>query len=455
MSKNMKRVLNTETVDLIGKEVTLKGSIERIRAHGKLVFFDLRDRTGIIQVVVNFKTSESAFNTAVMLKPEDTIELKGVVNKRPENAINKDLATGTVEIEAKEIRILSKAEVLPFDMGKKDLNLELPTLLDYRSLTLRNEKQKAIFKLQETVTETFREASKKLECTEIFIPTVAASATEGGAEVFKVDYYGHPAFLTQSPQLYKQIMVGVFERVYTIAHAYRSEPSVTTRHLSESVQMDCEIGYIENFEELLDLLEYVGTYVIEETSKRCKEILDSYGVDMPLVPKDIPRLKMREAQEIVFKRTGRDARSEPDLNSEDEKEIWLWAKEEHNSDFVTITHYPTKKRAFYTMPDPEDPQYSLSYDLIFRGMEILSGSQRIHEYPELVKVIKERGLDPAGFGMYLQAFKYGIPPEGGFSFGLERITMKILNLTNVREASLFPRDMERVDERFSVMEKKE
>ncbi len=452
---NIKRTLITEAIDKIDQEILLKGWVERIRGHGKLIFFDLRDRKGLVQVVVNAEGSKNAFNEAAKIHPEFAIELVGRVNKRPQNAVNKNLITGEIEIEAKEIVILSASETLPFDTTKQDLNLELPTLLDFRALTLRHAKQQMVFKVQEAIVESFREAAKKLDCTEIFIPTIAASATEGGAEVFPVDYYGHNAYLTQSPQLYKQILAGVYERVYTIAHAYRAEPSVTTRHMSESVQMDCEIAFIDGFSELLDDIEFVGKYVVSETFKKCQDIISNFDKSNLLIAKEIPRLKMREAQELIFKRSGRDVRSEVDLSSEDEKEIGKWAKEEKSSDFVTITHYPAKKRAFYTYPDPQDPEYSLSYDLIFRGMEILSGSQRINDYKELVKAIKDRGLDPKNFEIYLQTFKYGMPPEGGFSFGLERITMKILNLQNVREASLFPRDMERVDERFAVLEQKD
>ena len=450
---NLKRVLTKDTVDLVSKEVKIEGWVRLRRDHGKLIFLDIRDRSGVIQVVVNPSVSEKAHKAASELRPEDAVSLIGKVNQRPQNAINKDLISGTVEIEATDIEVLAKAETLPFDMGSNDLNLELPTLLDFRSLTLRHPKIASIFKVQEVIAEEFREAAKKLDCTEIFVPTISASATEGGAEVFKVNYYDYNAYLTQSPQLYKQILIGVFERVYTISHAYRAEPSVTTRHLSESTQLDVEIGFIESFEELLDAVEFVGTHVISQVAKQCEKILASFGVENPLIPTAVPRLTLKEAQEIIFKFSNgeRDPRGELDLNSTDEVIICEWAKKEKQSDFVTVTHYPTKKRAFYSLPDPKNPELSLSYDLLFRGMEILSGSQRVNDYKQLLSIMKERKLNPESFAMYLQAFKYGIPPEGGFSFGLERITMKILELANVREASLFPRDMERVDEKLSKL----
>jgi nondiscriminating aspartyl-tRNA synthetase len=447
----MKRILIQDTPQNIGETVLVKGWVHARRDHGKLIFLDIRDRTGTLQVVVIPQVSKEAHAIASTLRAEFVVSVTGKINKRPEKLINPKIITGSIEMEAASISIISESETLPFDMGGETLNVELPTLLDHRSLTLKHEQVRMIFTIQAALAEEFRKAAKELGCTEIFVPTIAAGATEGGAEVFPVDYYGHKAFLTQSPQLYKQIMVGVFERVFTIAKAYRAEPSVTTRHLSEATQMDIEIGFIDSFEELLDALEFVGTSMIRNVSEEYGEIFKSFAIEKPLISKKVPRLTLREAQKIVTERTGRDLSKEMDLNPEDEKEICLWAREEHKSDFVTITHFPTKKRAFYTYPDPEDPEYSLSYDLLFRGLEILSGSQRINDYHELVEAMKKKDVNPDNFALYLMAFRYGMPPEGGFSFGLERLTMKLLNLSNVREASLFPRDMERVDERLSVL----
>lgn len=423
----MERILVKDTTKKIGKKVLLKGWINNLRDHGKISFIDLRDRSGIIQV---FATSE----LSNQVHTQSAVEIEGEIKNRPEKLINPNLETGKIEVEASKLTVISKSRELPIDMGKEELELELPTLLDLRPLTLKNPKQTQIFKIQAEIAKNFRDAAEALDCTEIFVPTISASATEGGAEVFNIKYYDKEAFLTQSPQLYKQIMVGVFERVYTISHAYRAEPSITTRHLSEVVQLDCEIGFIDGFEELLNALEFVGKSLVKVGVK-----------EKPLVSTKIPRLKLREAQKIIEERTGRNLTKEMDLNPEDEIEICAWAQEVHKSDFVTITHFPTKKRAFYTMPDPEEPEYSLSYDLLFRGIEISSGSQRINDYDTLVKAIKERSLNPKDFEMYLTAFEYGMPLEGGFSFGLERLTMKLLNLQNVREASLFPRDMKRVD----------
>ncbi len=437
--KLIKRALISETVNHIGKSVAVEGWVHLRRDHGKLLFFTLRDRSGMLQIVVNANVSQSSYEIAQDIKPEFAVRIEGIVKKRPDNAIDKTSPAGLVELEATGITILSKAETLPFDMGGKDLNLELPTLLDNRSLTLRHPKIQEIFKVQAKVLEGFRKSAEKLGCMEIVVPTIVAGSTEGGAELFAVNYYDHKVLLAQSPQLYKQIMVSVFERVWTIAHAYRAEPSVTTRHLAETTQMDCEFGFV-SFEDLLNLLE-------EITISMFKYAQESSNIEKIHLGK-IPRLTLRESQEIIFKEFGRDNRKEKDLAPQDEIDICKWAKEKHTSDFVIITHFPTLAKPFYTMPDPKDPEYSLSYDLLFRGLEILSGSQRISDYNQLTKSIKDHGMNPKSFEMYLQAFRYGMPQEGGFSFGLERITMKLLNLPNIREASLFPRDMERVDERL-------
>lgn len=440
----MQRTLVTESIKKVGEVITLKGWVSSVRDHGKISFIDLRDRTGLIQCVGQ---------NIEKVMPESAIELSGKIVERPEKLINTEIVTGKIELQIETVKILSQSVELPFDMGKTDLDLSLPILLDHRPLTLKNIKQSAIFKVQTAVADSFRKAEKDINCQEIFVPTISASSTEGGSEVFMIDYYEHKAFLTQSPQLYKQIAVGAFERVFLFSHAYRAEPSVTTRHLSEVVQMDCEIAFIEDFDELLDNLEFVGTNMILNAYTIAEKEMKMFGVEKPILENKVPRLTLTEAQEIIEKRTQRKVVGEKDLNPEDEIEICKWAYEEMKSDFVTVTHFPTKKRAFYTMPDPANPEFSLSYDLLFRGIEICSGSQRINNYEQLVESIKSRGMDPKNFEVYLHCFKYGMPPEGGFSFGLERITMKLLELKNVREASLFPRDMERVDIRLSSTRK--
>jgi nondiscriminating aspartyl-tRNA synthetase len=438
----MSRTLILDCNDKVGETVTISGWVQVRRDHGKIGFLDIADRTGLIQV---FCTKENLGE----IRSQDVVEITGTVAARPEKLINESLPTGKIELQSKTVKVLSKAAELPFDLGMKELDLQLPTLLDFRSLTLRHPKVKAIFEVQAALLEGFRKACTDLGCKEIVVPEISASSTEGGAEVFKVDYYGFPAFMTQSPQLYKQMLVPVFERVFTIAHAYRAEPSVTTRHLSVSTQMDFEIGFAE-FKDLMDYIEKIAFEMFKYAEDKSSEALEMFNVDKIAFGKAV-RLTLREAQEIIFKEFGRDSRTEKDLAPQDEIDICKWALENHKTDFVIITHFPTAKRAFYTKPDPENPEYSLSYDILFRGLEILSGSQRINDYNELVEVIKQRKMDPKDFEMYLQAFKYGMPPEGGGSFGLERLTMLLLKLGNVREASLYPRDMERVDVRLSTL----
>lgn len=441
----MKRILIAETKEYVAQTVKVSGWVDSRRDHGGIVFLDLRDRSGILQIV-------SSPDLAQEIKEEYVLEIEGELKKRPLKMVNSKLETGEIELAAKKIKILAKAEPLPFDL--KDLNVSLPTLLDYRPLTLRNIKIKAIFRVQEQVLSGFRETLKSSGFTEFQAPTIVPSATEGGAEVFHIDYYGHNSYLAQSPQFYKQILIPVFERVFTVARVYRAEPSVTTRHLTEYISLDAEMGLIESWEELMAHCEIVIKNIFSDVKKNCQKELKFYKTEVPEMNSPFPRLKMREAQEIIFKRTGRDNRKEPDLEPEDEKEICKWAKEKYNSELIFITHYPVKKRPFYTFPDPGDPEYTLSFDLLFRGLEIVTGGQRINEHNQLARNIKKWGNKIKDFKFYLQPFKYGMPPEGGFALGGERLVKQLLALENVREASLFPRDMTRIDLRLSALRKK-
>ena len=447
-----RRILAVETQDKKDQKVLLKGWVKTRRDHGKLIFIDLRDRSGIIQLVVTPKISEEVYKKATEITTESVIEIEGTVKERPANTINEDIETGKVEVSVENLEILALANTLPFDMGAESLNLELPTLLDHRSLSLRHVKVSSIFKIQETIARSFRKTLRDKGFTEIFVPTLVPSATEGGAEVFPVEYYSHKAYLAQSPQMYKQIMTSIFERVFTMAHAYRAEPSVTTRHLSEYVSLDAEMGFINSWEDLMDMAEKVVTSIIESIKEENDPEIKLLGIKLPDIKKEMPRIKMREAQEIILKRTKRDHRNEPDLDPSDEKEICKWAEEETGAPFVFITHYPVKKRPFYTMPDKDDPEFTLSFDMLGISEEWVTGGQRINDHKMLLSNIKKWGNKPENFEIYLQAFSYGMPPEGGFAMGLERITKDILGLSNIREASLFPRDMERIDERFSKTE---
>jgi len=440
----MERTIIKDATKYVGQGVKVAGWVDSRRDHGGIVFLDLRDYSGVLQLVL-------AKNLAADIKEEYVVTAQGTIQKRPENMINPDLETGDIELKVEKIKVLAKAEPLPFNV--KDLKVSLPTLLDYRPLILRNEKIKAIFKIEEEVIRSFRAIMKEMGFFEFQAPTIVPTITEGGAELFPLKYYKYDAYLAQSPQLYKQILVGVFEKVFSISKAFRAEPSVTTRHLSEYTGLDVEMGFIDSWEELMDDCEKILKGMFDTIKKNCQKELKLLGAEIPEI-KSIPRVKMREAQQIIFERTSRDNRQESDLEPEDEKEICSWAKEKEGSEFVFITHYPTKKRPFYTFADPEDPNYTLSFDLLFRGMEVVTGSQRINDYDKLVKNIKDFNLKTKDFDFYLQAFKYGMPPEGGFCFGAERLTKQLLGLENVREASLFPRDMERIDQRLSILKPK-
>jgi len=438
----MKTVYISDTPHLIGKEIELRGWVNTIRNHKNIVFIDLRDSTGVVQVVGDA--------TYASLSPESVVSIKGLVKERPAKLVNAKIKTGAIEVEAKKCTVLAAAKELPFDMSKEKLDVSLPILLDYRSLTLRHQSIRSIFKVQETIVQTFRKTMKEKGFTEIQAPTIVATATEGGAEVFPVSYFQHKAFMAQSPQFYKQIMVSIFEKVFTVAHAYRAEPSVTTRHLTEYVGLDVEMGFIDDWTELMDMAEYMLKNIFDAVKANHADVLANHGVEIPVIESTIPRIKLTEAKEIIFKRTGRDIRKEPDLDPEGERELSKWARETHGSDLIFVSHYPTKQRPMYTYPDPENAEETLSFDLIGKGQEWITGGQRINDYDTLVANIKKWGQNPDNFEVpYLQAFKYGMPPEGGFCLGLERITMNILGLSNVREASLFPRDMERVDIRLA------
>ena len=444
--KHMTRTLAINTVNKVGQSVLLKGWVNTRRDHGKIVFIDLRDRTGLVQIV-------SSPELVVGLHSEDVIYVTGKVLARPEKLVNPKLPTGTVEISAETVELISKAAELPFDMGKDDLDLELPTLLDYRGLTLRHPKVQAIFRVQEVIIDAFRQALKAKDFLEFQNPIFIPSVPEGGAEVFRVKYFDREVFLSQSPQLYKSLLVSIFERVFTVNQVFRAEPSVTTDHMTEFTSLDAEFGFIDSWAEIVDMAEYVIKFILEEVQDKCASELAMFRAVIPAVPAKIPVIKMRDAQQLIFDRTGRDVRKEKDPSPEDEREICAWAREVHHSDLVFVSHYMTKYRPFYTYPDDEDPEFNQGFDLLGRGREWLTGGRRIHNYQQLLDHAREWGVDSQDIEIYLQAFRYGMPPLGGFAFGAERITKFLLGLDNIRQATMFPRDMERIDTRFSKTEK--
>ncbi len=439
------RIYIKDLKDNVGKEVIVAGWVDVRRDQGKMVFFDMRDMTGRVQCVTLPMHAE-AIEKAKEIRPEWVLKVSGLVKARTDK---KAAEGGGVEIEVLSIEVLAKAKELPFDMSLNGYNLDLTTELDNRSLVLRHPKVQAVFKVQETVIDAFREFLKQNNFFEFQAPAITPATAEGGAEVFKVDYFDKKAYLTQSPQLYKQIVMSAFERCFSVNKVFRAEPSSTTRHLTEIVSLDAEMAFIDSWTDVRDMAEETVRYMLQQVEKKNSEHLKLLNATMPVMIEKTPTISLRELQQKIFDKSGRDVRGDKDTNPQDEREICEIIKEETGSDFVFIYGYPTRKKPFYVYPNPEDPEYNEGMDLLCRGVEWLSGGRRINDYDQLMKHVDEWKMDPEKVKMFLEAFKYGVPPEGGFALGAERITMQILELKNIREATMFPRDMNRIDEKLN------
>lgn len=437
----MERTYIKDLKEYIGKEVTIAGWVDIRRDHGKLIFLDLRDMTGKVQMVALPNHAE-AHETAGMVRSEWVIEVRGMVNARPPRMVKEGVLNGDLEIEMLDAKVLGKAQELPFELGAE---LNLDTYLDNLPLTLRSEKAHAVFKVQATIINAFRNFLVGEGFTEFQAPKLIGEDAEGGANSFNVEYFGHTAHLAQSPQLYKQIMVGVFERVFSAGNVYRAEKHSTTRHLNEYTSLDLEMGFIKDHIDVMEMETRALAHIMKELEEKCAHEFTLFGTTIPKVPEKIPAMKLREAQEIIKKETGEDCTKEPDLEPAHERFLCEYAKKTWDSDFIFVTHFPISKRPFYTMEDEEDRGYAKGGDLLFRGVEVTTLAQRIHDYDTLVASMKTKGLDPGKFRFYLQAFKYGMPPHGGLGLGLERVTAKLLGLENVKQATLFPRDLNRID----------
>ena len=413
-----------------------------------MVFFDMRDMTGKVQCVALPSRAE-VIEKGKQIRSEWVLKVTGIVNKRPEKNIKAGVVNGDVELEVTGIEILAEAEPLPFDMSIDGYNLELVTELDNRALVLRHPKVQAVFKVQATIIDSFREFMKQNMFFEFQAPSITPAVAEGGSEVFQIDYFDKKAFLTQSPQLYKQIVMTAFERVFSVNKIFRAEPSATTRHLTEVVSLDAEMAFIDGWEEVKDMAEETVRFILEEVKEKNSGELELLKAELPVMVEKTPTYSLTEAQEKIFKEFKRDVRGEKDLNPQDERELCEIVKKETGSDFVFVYGYPTRKKPFYVYPNPENPEFNEGVDLLCRGLEWLSGGRRINRYDQLMEHVKSWNMDPKKIKLFLEAFKYGVPPEGGFAFGAERITMQLLGLKNIREACMFPRDMERIDERLS------
>jgi len=431
------RIPTHEVVAHIGEQVTVLGWLHSWRTLGGLSFLILRDGWGTLQAVAESEQELLPLQIA-RAGLESVIALRGQVVATPQ-------APGGIELHALSIEIISPVSEPPVvALNRPQLKAQLSTLLDHAVVTSRHPARRAILRLGAGAMQAFRAILNARNFTEIQTPKLVAAATESGATVFQVDYFGRAAYLAQSPQCYKQIMVGVFERVYEIGPVFRAEEHDTTRHLNEYVSMDAEIGFIENHFALMQLLRDVLAGIIETLQAQYGAELRLLQVRMPIVPEQIPHLHFCEAQELIYRLHGVDERHEPDLSPQGERWLGQWATEQFGSDFLYITGYPLSKRPFYTHPDPAQPGYSNSFDLLFRGLELTTGGQRLHRSTDYLAALQKAGLPVEPFESFLQAFRYGMPPHGGFAIGLERLLMQLTAVPNIRLAATFPRDLTRL-----------
>ncbi|KOP83875.1 aspartyl-tRNA synthetase [Bacillus sp. FJAT-21945] len=428
MYTNLKRTLAKECVKKVGETVKVQGWVKKVRHLGNISFLVIRDRTGEIQCVLEGELA------GFIVETESVIEAIGEVVSTNQTSLG-------VELLSKSVKVMNKNSLLPFEVNKKELKAGLENLLNHRVLSLRHEKIASIFKIKATLEEAFREYLTDLGFIRIFTPKIVSQGAEGGANVFTFNYFGKEAFLAQSPQFYKQMMVASgLERVFEIGAVYRAEEHNSSRHLNEYISLDVEMGFIEGFEELMELETEVLKYMFEKVKEKNENELNLLKIEVPIIT-EIPKLTVHDVSEILKKHYKKEM-PEGDLNSEGEKLIAKYIKETTGSEFVFITEYPKENRPMYTMPSENG--LTKSFDLLFKGLEITSGGERIHEYEMLVASFREKGLNEENFENYLNTFKYGVPPHGGFAIGLERLTARLLGLMNVREASAFPRDMNRL-----------
>ena len=425
----MERTLIKDLKENSGKEVILQGRVQNVRALGNVTFVVLQDYSGTIQCV---------FETSPETKTGDAVEIEGTVKEEPR-------AKGGSEIQSKSLKVLAdNKEELPFDLANPKLQLQINTLLDLRTLSLRHPKHQAIFKLYDILLHAYETVMREEGFTEIKTPKILEAASEGGANFFKINYFEKDAYLAQSPQFYKQIMVGVFERVFEIGSTFRAEPHFTTRHVNEYISLDAEMGFIESFRDVSAMITKVFTKIFKIIETEGAPYLELWDCRVPEVPKEIPHVKLAEIKKIVKEKYGYQIPETTDIDPEGERLAGQYAKEEFGSDFIFVTHYPWSEKPFYTMPSKDNPEETEGFDLLFRGMEIITGSQRINEYDQLIENLKKKGLTEKGMELYLDVFKYAMPPHGGWGLGSERVIQQLLGLSSIKEAILFPRDVKRL-----------
>ncbi|MBI5304670.1 MAG: aspartate--tRNA(Asn) ligase [Chloroflexi bacterium] len=431
----MQRIRTTQLREHIGERVMLAGWLHQLRALGKINFILVRDGFGIAQATTQDASALSALHA---LQNETVLQIAGVVAEEPQ-------APGGVELRELTIQVLTPVtDAPPVPLNKPVLHASLDVFLDHATVALRHPTRRARFRLAAGVMAAFREFLDGEGFTEIQSPKLVASATESGANVFAVDYFGQKAYLAQSPQFYKQIMVGVFERVFEVAPVFRAEPHDTTRHVNEYVSLDVEFGFIENHFTVMRLLNALIRHILARLGERDAAELQLLEVKMPDAPEAFPHIHFRDAQQWIFEQHGEDCRGEPDLAPQHERWLGEWAREKFNSDFLFVVGYPMVKRPFYTHPDASDNKYSNSFDLLFRGTELVTGGQRLHRYDDYLAALARAKYPVEPFAYYLETMKHGMPPHGGFAIGLERFIMQLCGLSNLREATLFPRDLKRL-----------
>lgn len=434
----MKRVLASEISQHRDEIITVRGWLNNLRSIGKLNFLILRDRSGLIQVVVSDKDELKKISD---LQPGSILSVTGKVASNAQAELGFELIDPMIHVEV-PIR-----EVPPIEFYKPELQNDMDFILDHRPISLRQRKIQAVFKIQAELAHAYRLfMHDTVQAVEYFAPNMIGASSEGGAEFFNVDYFGYTATLAQSSQLYKQIMVGVNERVFALMPFFRAENSNTTRHLTEGKQFEFEMGFFNHWHEILDIQENCIKFMIKHLHKTCSKEIVLLGNTLIKAPEEVPfpRLTFAEAQTIYFERTGVDERHEPDLSPAAERELCAWAFETFGTELVFVIDWKTSKRPFYAYPTDGNPELSNTFDLLCAGTEITSGGQRRHTYDSMVEGIKSKGMDPNNFTDYLSIFKHGMPPHGGFGMGLERLTMTFLKLKNIREASLFPSDPKRI-----------
>ncbi|MCC8150610.1 MAG: aspartate--tRNA(Asn) ligase [Lachnospiraceae bacterium] len=435
ISKETLEISEIRSQNLNGCEVRVNGAVHTIRDMGEVAFIVLRKREGLLQCVWEQGVSDFSLKE---IKEAATVEFAGIVNRE-------ERAPQGFEIRIRTARILSEpAEPMPLQISKWKMNTSLEAKLNNRAVSLRNIRERAKFRLQEGITRGFRDFLYGQGFTEVHTPKLGAKSAEGGANLFKLEYFHRPAILQQSPQFYKQMMVGVFDRVFETGPVFRAEKHNTKRHLNEYTSLDFEMGYIDSFEDIMAMETGFLQYTMDLLNREYADDLEILGIETPRTDQ-IPQVRFDEAKQMVAKKYDRKFRNPFDLEPEEEFLIGKLFQEEYGADFVFVTHYPSKKSPFYAMDDTADPTYTLSFDLLFRGLEITTGGQRIHDYHELLAKISARGMETEGMEHYLAAFKHGMPPHGGLGIGLERLTMHLIGEENVREVTLFPRDLSRLE----------